>query len=182
MIGAWAGGTAPDILPISEWDLSTNAVVRSIPILPASGGGGEYLAIVVDPSDHNYLYITMGPNHLVRINASTGKEVGRLGFSKAPVIRPYLIFRDGNTGYIGTSSSSWVYKLDLGSGQLTGSFKLPFGVGGWGVHQGKFYVGRDGIYALDPSNGSIIEHYPVDVPGIYYVFFADKMAAIDWGS
>lgn len=181
IIGFWSGGSAPREMSIHEWDILTNKVIRSIPVSSAS----DQRAIAIDPTDADYLYMTDGDSNLIReVRISTGEEIARVRFNEAD-IRPYAIIRYDNTGYIASNYSQRIYKLDLASGQLTGFFTVPFPhLAGWGFYQGKFYVGNGGdiVYALNPSNGAIVETYNIGtmMRPLVFTFFSDRMAAIDY--
>lgn len=178
--GFWAGGGAPGKLSIPEYDILTQKVVRQIPVSPSS----DQRAIAIDPVNSNYLYMTEGDYNLIRkADITTGKEIAKVQFNKADV-RPYTIIRDdNNTGYIFSQFSRKIYRMDLSSGQLTGSIEMPFSFAGWGFYQDKLYFG-DGkdIYAVKPSTGKIIESYRIgnNFNTKTFTFFGDKMATIDF--
>ncbi|TRZ49176.1 hypothetical protein D4S03_08690 [bacterium] len=164
-------------VPILEWDISTNKFVRNIPLSSSS----DQREIAVDPTNPDFLYeIDADHNILRKIQISTGQEVGRVQFNK-DTIRPYAIIRGGNTGYIFCLSQD-IYKLDLGSGQLIGRIRVPVPFAGWGFYQGKLYVssGSD-ILAVNPSDGSIIQRYPIGwrINSIIFTFFGARMVAMD---
>ena len=181
IIGIWAGGGAPNKLNINEWDILTNKIVRQIPVSPSS----DQRAIAIDPTDANYLYMTEGDFNLLRkVDISTGKEIASVRFNKQG-IQPYEVIRgDNNVGYILCQSLPTVYKLDLGSGQMIGRIELPFQPGGGGFYNGKLYFGDGGreIYAINPTDGSIIERYhnDFDIQSLSYNFFGSRMATIDY--
>ncbi len=181
VLGFWAGGGAPQELPIVEYDLSTNKVSRKILLSPSS----DQRAIAIDPINADYLYMTEGDFNFIRkVEIATGKEVGRVQFNKANV-RPYFIIRGGdNVGYISSSFSGEVYKLNLTSGQLMDSIPSPRGAphaGGYYKDKLYFLSGRQ-IYSVNSSDGSLIETFDVgtDINVITLTFFNDKMAAIDY--
>jgi len=173
--------SGPSKLPISEYDLLSNRVVREISVSPAS----DQRAIVIDPKNPIYLYTTEGDyNFLRKVDITTGKEIGRLQFHKAD-IRPYTIIRgDDNIGYVASPPSLKIYKLDLASGQLIGSISSPHVTSyAGGYYQGKLYFsGGRYIYSIDPSDGSVIETFDMgrDINSGLLTFFNDKMAAIDF--
>ncbi|MHC1773671.1 MAG: YncE family protein [Flexilinea sp.] len=178
--GLWSGGSSPGNLPILEWDTSSNSFIHNIPLSESS----DQRAIAIDPANSDFLYETDGDfNFLRKIQISTGKEVGIVRFANKGAFRPRVIIRGGNTGYIFGSSQS-IYKLDLESGQLVGKISVPVSFGkGWGFYKDKLYVcaGKD-IIALNTSDGSIVQKYPVGWnfnPHIF-TFFGDRMAAIDY--
>jgi YVTN family beta-propeller protein len=177
----WSGGGSPNSLEIREWDIATQAIARTIPLSPSS----DQRAIVIDPSDADYLYMSEGDFNLFRkVEISTGKEVARIKFNKS-TLQPYAIVEHNNIGYIGCHRSQRIFKLDLASGELIGSFLLPQPyMQGWGFYQDKFYVsdGNDLVYALDPSNGAILETYHLStrLQPIFFTFYGDKMAALDY--
>lgn len=180
IIGFWAGGSSPNELPILEYDMVTNSVIRSMLMSPSS----DQRAIVIDPTNDNCLYMTEGDANLLRkVDISSGRETRRLQFNKAE-IQPYAIIRgDGDTGYVVCRSSPEVYRLDLKSGRLMGSILLPFSYHAWGFHRGKLYLGSGSdIYAVNPSDGSIIERYRVgnDFQPTTFTFFDSKMVTIDY--
>lgn len=180
IIGFSAGGGASQKSSILEYDISTNRVVHQIPISPST----DQRAIAVDPTNANYLYMTEGDFNFIRkVEISTGKETDRVQFNKAD-IRPRAIIRgDNNTGYIVSPSLRRAYKLDLSSGQLSGSIELPLLNAGWGFYQGKLYIGTGSdIYAINPNDGSIIERYHLatEFSSLNFTFFGDKMAAINF--
>lgn len=180
IIGFWSGGGAPQKLSIQEYDISTNKVVRSIPVSPSS----DQRAIVIDPADANYLYMTEGDFNLIRkMDITTGKEVAKLQFNKAD-IQPYAIIRGDDMGYIISRLAQSVYKLDLNSGQLIASIKSPLREGGgWGFYQGNLYAGAGNtIYAIKASTGKVIKKYSIatEFSPITFTFFGDKMVAIDY--
>ena len=179
VIGFWSGGSSPYNVPILEWNMPTNKFVRNIPLSPSS----DQRAIAVDPTNSDFLYETDGDVNILRkIQISTGKEVSRLQFNK-DTLQPRAIIRGGNTGYVFCSSQS-IYKLDLGAGQLMGRITVPVPFDkGWGFYQGKLYVssGSD-ILAVNPSDGSIIQRYPIgwNIHPHNFTFFGDRMAGIDY--
>ena len=180
IIGFWSGGGAPQKLFIQEYDIATNKVVRSIPVSPSS----DQRAIVIDPADANYLYMTEGDFNLIRkVDITTGKEIAKVQFNKAG-IQPYAIIRGDDMGYIISRLAQRVYKLDLSSGQLIASIKSPLREGGgWGFYQGNLYFGAGNtIYAIRASTGKIIKKYSIaaEFSPITLTFFGDKMAAIDY--
>ena len=165
--------------PIYIWDMSMNEFVGTIPLAQDTSSCGATLA--VDPTNPDFLYETDCDHNLLRkVQISTGQEVGRLRFNKA-VFQPYAIIRGGNTGYI-FGSSQYIYKLDLGSGQLVGRIRVSVPFSGRGFYQDKLYVYGGDIFALNPEDGSIIQSYPIGWilrPNIF-TFFGDRMAAIDY--
>jgi len=172
--------SGPSELPISEYDISANRVVRELPVSPSS----DQRAIVIDPKNPNYLYMTEGDYNLLRkVDITTGKEICRLQFHKAD-IRPYTIIRGDDTGYILCQHSQEAYKLDLRLGQLIGSIPLPNGVSfAGGYYQGKLYFsGGRYIYSINPSDGSLVETFDIgiDINPPTLTFFNDKMATIDF--
>jgi len=179
VIGFWSGGSSPYNVPILEWNMSTNKFVRNIPLSPSS----DQRAIAVDPTNSDFLYETDGDVNILRkIQISTGKEVSRLQFNK-DTLQPRAIIRGGNTGYVYCWSQD-IFKLDLGSGQLMGRITVPAPFdNGWGFYQDKLYVssGSD-ILAVNPSDGSIIQRYPIgwNINPINFTFFGDRMAGIDY--
>ena len=180
IIGFWSGGGAPQKLFIQEYDIATNKVVRSIPVSPSS----DQRAIVIDPADANYLYMTEGDFNLIRkVDITAGKEINRVQFNKAD-IQPYAIIRGDDMGYIISRLTQRVYKLDLNSGQLIASIKSPLQEGGgWGFYQGNLYAGAGNtIYAIRASTGKVIKKYSIatEFSPITLTFFGDKMAAIDY--
>lgn len=188
IIGFWAGGGAPGELPILEYDISTNEVVRRIPVSPSS----DQRAIAIDPTDANYLYMTEGDANLIRkVEISTGEEISKLQFNKAD-IRPYaMTLGDDNIGYIRSHYSSAIHKLDLNSGSLIGSFQLPDGISGGaggGYYQGNLYFSDpQTIYSIDPTDGTIVNSYPVGasitpIQPICFTFYNDKLAFISFKS
>ncbi len=181
VLGFWAGGGAPQELPIAEFDLPTNKVSRKILLSPSS----DQRAVAIDPINADYLYMTEGDfNFMRKVEIATGKEVGRVRFNKANV-RPYSIIRgDDNVGYISSSFSGEVYKLNLTSGQLMDSIPSTRGTPRVvGHYNGKLYfLGGRQIYSVNSSDGSLIETFDVgsDINVITLTFFNDKMAAIDY--
>lgn len=183
ILGFWTGGTAPGSSFIMEWDISNNSLVHKINVDPS----GDQRAIAFDPSNANYLYMTEGDpvNILRKVEISSGKEVATIKFNKVDV-QPYAIIRDSNTGYVvSLNTSKVIYKLDLTSGQLIGRLEMPYEhLAGWGFYQGKMYVsnGGDIIYAIDPSDGSIIKTYQTGTPlrTIKFTVFGDRIAALDF--
>jgi len=180
IVGMWTGGGASQKLVIQEWDTATNKVARRIPVSPSS----DQRAIVLDPTNDNYLYMTECDFNLIRkVEISTGKEIGRVKFNKSD-IKPYSIIRgDNNTGYIDCENCKKFYRLNLSSGQLASSVNLPFSYSAWGFYQGKLYFGVGGdIYAMDPSNGKVIKKYRIgdNFNPKTFTFFDDKMATIDY--
>jgi len=160
IVGMWTGGGASQKLVIQEWDTTTNKVARRIPVSPSS----DQRAIVLDPTNNNYLYMTECDFNLIRkVEISTGNEIGKVKFNKADVA-PYAIVRgDNNTGYINCENCKNFYRLDLSSGQLETSVNLPFSYSAWGFYQGKLYFGvGDDIYSTNPSNGKVIKKYRED--------------------
>ncbi len=188
IIGFWAGGGSPNELPILEWDISTNEVVRRIPVSPSS----DQRAIAIDPTDADYLYMTEGDWNLIRkVEISTGKEISRLYFSRADIRPCAITVGDDNIGYIRSHHSSTIYQLDLNSGNLVRSFQLPYGISGGaggGYYRGNLYFSDpETIYSIDPSDGSIIESYRLDtsitpICPITFAFFNDTLAFIDFPS
>jgi len=179
IVGMWTGGSAPQKLVIQEWDMATNKVARRIPVSPSS----DQRAIVLDPTNDNYLYMTECDFNLIRkVEISTGKEIGKIRFNKAD-IAPYAIVRgDNNTGYINCENCKKFYRLNLSSGQLETSVNLPFSYSAWGFYQGKLYFGVGGdIYSTDPSNGKVIKKYRIgnNFNPKTFTFFDDKMVTID---
>jgi len=182
IIGFWAGGGAPQELPIIEYDISTNKVIRKITVSPSS----DQRAIVIDPVNENYLYMTEGDFNLIRkVEISTGKEISRVKFNKADV-RPYNVIRVNNTGYIIGWGTRKIYNLDLMSGELIGSIPLPDGVSfAAGYYQDKLYFsGGRSICSIDPSDGSLIKRFDIgmEIIPLTLTFFNDKMATIDFES
>lgn len=169
-----------DGLSVSEYDLLTNGVAREIPVSPSS----DQRAIVIDPKNPNYLYMTEGDYNLLRkVDITTGKEIGRLQFHISD-LGPYAIVRDDNDiGYIFSMHSQKIYKLDLRLGQLIGTIPLPSGgsfIGGY--HQGKLYFsGGRYIYSINPSDGALIETFDIgmEINPKFFTFFDDKMATIN---
>lgn len=177
--GLWAGGGSSNNVPIFEWDISTYKFVRAIPLSPSS----DQRAIAIDPTDPDFLYETDGDHNILRkVQISTGKEVNRITFNRAS-IRPYAIIRDENTGYVVSQSTQDIFKLDLGSGQLIGKITVPVPFSGGGFFENKLYVssGSD-ILTVDPSDGSIIQRYPIgwNLNPTSFTFFGDRMAVIDF--
>jgi YVTN family beta-propeller protein len=180
IIGFWAGGGAPQELPIMEYDLSTNKVIRKIMVSPSS----DQRAITLDPTNENYLYMTEGDFNLIRkVEISTGKEISRLKFNKAD-IRPYNIIRGDSIGYIISWGTRKIYKLDLRTGDLIGSIPLPDGASyAGGYYQDKLYFsGGRIIYSINPSDGSLIKRFDIgmEIQPLTLTFFNDKMATIDF--
>lgn len=180
IIGFWSGGGAPGTLDMKEWDMSTNSVVREIPVSPAS----DQRAIAIDPTDSNYLYIIdCDHNYLMKVEISSGKEIIRLKFNKED-ISPHALIRGDNVGYIVCHRSRDIYKLDLTSGQLMGTFSLPSGASSaGGYYQDKLYFsGGRYIYSIDPSDGSLIDTFDIgrDINPVTFTFFNDKMATISF--
>jgi len=177
--GFWAGGGAPQVLPVIEYDTQTNTIVRRIIVSPSS----DQRAIALDPTDDNYFYMTEGDFNLIRkVDISAGKEVKSLYFNRA-IIQPYAIIRDNDIGYVVSRSSKKIYKLDLNSGQLTGSIQLPFQQSEWGFYQGKLYVGGGNrIHEINLSDGSIVKEYPIatNMNSAFFTFFDDKMATVNF--
>lgn len=167
-------------LPISEYDLLTNKVVREILVSPST----DQRAIAIDPKNPNYLYMTEGDYNLLRkVEISSGKEIARLQFNKADIKPTTIIRGDNGEAYVVSGYTPYVYKLDMKTGQLTGSYKLPLLHGGYGFYQGKLYVGSGNeIYALNPKDGSVIKKYHLDTSfsPSFFTFFDGKMATIDF--
>ena len=181
IVGFWAGGGAPQELPIIEYDITTNKITRRIMMSPSS----DQRAIALDPTNENYLYMTEGDFNLIRkVDILAGKEINKLYFNKAD-IRPYAIIRgDNDIGYVVSGSSEKIYKLDLRSGQLIGNIQLPDGASyAGGYYQGKLYFsGGNYIYSIDPFTGSLIKKFDIgtNINTIILTFFNDKMATIDF--
>ena len=180
VIGFWSGGGSLNKVPVLEWDMAANKFVRNIPLSPSS----DQRAIVIDPSNSDYLFETDGDQNLLRrVHISTGVEVGNVKFNVSS-FNPYAIIRGGNIGYVVSYSSQAMYRLDLASGQLLGRVPLPVAFAkGWGFYQDKFYVSSGSeILALDPSTGSILQRYPIGraINPIIFTFFGDRMAALEF--
>lgn len=179
IIGFWAGGGAPGKLPIIEYDLSTNRIVRRIMVSPSS----DQRAIALDPINDNYLYMTEGDFNLIRrVDISAGMEVNGLYFSKA-VIQPYAIIPDGEIGYLFSRNSGDINKLNLSSGVFIDKIDLSFQHSGWGFHEGNLYVASDNkIFVINPLDGSIVKEYRIATdfnPG-FFTFFDDMMVTVDF--
>jgi len=179
IIGFWAGGGAPNQLPIMEFDLTSNQVVDDILLSPSS----DQRAIAIDPTNPDYLYMTEGDwNILRKIELSTGREIRRMQFNNEN-IRPYVILRDKNMGYIVSNSSQRVYRLDLSSRQLLGFIDIPVPFRGAGIYQERLYGSTgDAILAVSLSDGSTLQKYPIaqSIQPILFTFFGDRMATIDF--
>ena len=177
--GFWSGGGAPNKLPIIEYDLSTNKIVRKMMMSPS----GDQRAIAIDPTNPNYLYMTEGDFNFIRkVKISTGKEIQRLKFNKEEIL-PTTIIRSEDVGYILSQTPHDIYKLNLSSGQLMGNIPSPHDARIGGYYQNKLYLARGGnIYSINPSDGSIIETLDigVDINHGALAFFNDKMATIDY--
>jgi len=179
IIGFWSGGGAPNVMYVREWDMSSNKVTKEIFVAPS----GDQRAIVIDPVDPNYFYMTEGDFNLLRkVHIPTGKEVQTLKFNKEDVA-PWALFRGDDVGYIICDRTSDIYKLNLSSGQLLGRIPMPSGAkGGGGYYRGRLYLPGDknSIYSINPSDGSLIETFNIDrdIKG-RLTFFNDRMAAID---
>jgi YVTN family beta-propeller protein len=178
--GFWAGGGAPQKLPVIEYDTQTNTIVRRIIVSPSS----DQRAIVLDPVNDNYLYMIEGDFNLIRrIDIAAGREINSLYFNKAD-IQPYAIIPDGDTGYVVSRGSGDIYKLNLSSGELTGKIELPFMHSGWGFYQGNLYVSSGNkIFVVNTSDGSIIKEYPlaINFNPTFFTFFDNRMATVDFG-
>lgn len=176
--GCWGGGSSSLQQSIQEWDISADMVVRNIPVSPSS----DQRSIAIDPTNANNLYMTEGDFNLLRkIEISTGKEIARVQFNKDEA-RPYAVIPDGNTGYI-ISYSQDINKLDMQSGQLTGSIHVPVSFNGFGFYKGRIYVeSGDRIRAIDPANGAIVKEYPVgsNINTLFFTFYGNKMVTIDF--
>lgn len=179
IVGMWTGGSASQKLVIQEWDTATNKVARRIPVSPSS----DQRAIVFDPTNDNYLYMTECDFNLIRkVEISTGKEIGKVKFNKADIAPYAIVHGDNNTGYINCENCKKFYRLDLSSGQLETSVNLSFSYSAWGFYQGKLYFGVGGdIYSTNPSNGKVIKKYRIgnNFNPKTFTFFDGKMAAID---
>lgn len=176
--GLWAGGSSSDQQSIQEWDMSTNQVVRNIPVAPSS----DQRAIVVDPTNAGYIYMTEGDFNLLRkVELATGREVGRVQFNKNN-IQPYAIVANGNIGYI-MGQSREIGKIDLSSGQVIGIIKLQNNLSDFGFYKGNLFLGGGNcIYEINPEDGTIIKEYPIEknICTKYLTFFGNKMATIDF--
>jgi len=162
---------------VTEWDMSSNSVTREIFVSPS----GDQRAIVIDPVDPNYFYMTEGDYNLLRkVHIPTGKEVQILKFNKQD-LAPYALIRgDGGVGYITCAQTRDIFKLNLSSGQLLGH--ITGGV--MGYYQGKLYAqGGNQIWSINPSDGSRIETFNLgrEIGINRLVFFNDRMVAIDYG-
>lgn len=183
IIGFWSGGGAPNTMFIREWDMSTQSVTRGIFVAPSN----DQRAIVVDPTNADYLYMTEGDFNLLRkVEISTGREVQVLKFNEAHILPDALIRGDGvsnSVGYIVSHTYDDIYKLNLNSGELTGRIRSPNSSRAKGYHQGKLYLaGGRSIYSIDPSDGAIIDTFDIgmDINPMRFTFFNDKMATIDF--
>jgi len=180
-IGFWAGGASPNVLPISEWDTTSHTVVRQLNLTPAS----DLRAIAIDPVNPGYLYVTEGDNnYLARVNIASGDIVNKYSFF-VERLKPRTIIAVDNTGYIISEDSSNVHKLNLTTGQLSGTFAIPTGCGsGGGYYQNHLYFSKDSnaIVKVDPSNGSLVESFSlsVDFNPINLTFFHNRMVALDY--
>lgn len=180
VIGLWSGGGSSDNVPIVEWDIAGRQFGRNIPLSASS----DQRAIAVDPAGADFLYETDGDHNLLRkVQISTGDEIGRLTFSKM-TLRPRVIIRDGDTGYVANQASQDIYNVDLSSGEVRGKITIPVQFDkGWGFYQGNLYVssGRS-ILAVDPGDGTIIERYRIgwDLHPHSFTFVDDRMVGIDY--
>lgn len=170
-------------MTFEEWDVTQNKLIRLIPMEDSV----DQRAVVIDPTNSNYLYMTEGdPANLLRkIDISTGKEVGVIKFNQVTV-QPYAIIPNSNTGYvISLNTPQHIYKIDLATGELTGSIKISNGGSGWGLYKGRLYLsdfGTDTIYSIDPDNGQTLNtyHIGINICPIIFTVFGDRIATLDF--
>jgi uncharacterized repeat protein (TIGR01451 family) len=180
LVGFWSGGGAPNVMPVHEWDMSTNQVVRDIVVQPSS----DCRAIAIDPVDPRYFYMTEADFNLLRkVDIVTGTEVGRVFFSRG-VIKPYAIVPgDGSLGYVFCQGTGNVYELDLAVGQLTGALRLPNAPGAIGYRQGRIYASTSSreLTVLDPSDGAARGRFALetDINPVMLTFSGGRMALVD---
>jgi DNA-binding beta-propeller fold protein YncE len=183
MLGFWSGGSSPNTVPIHEWDMTQNRVIREIPLSPSS----DQRAILMDPSDPTALYMTDGDNNVLRrIDIPSGHVLKTVNFNRADIL-PRGICRQENIGYVLSKSSDVAYKLDLLSGNFTGAIHLSSSPMAWGIYNEKLYIkvqGSNIIQAIDTQDNSIAGTYDIgtSMNSIFLNFFGDKMAAVDLGS
>lgn len=179
ILGFWSGGSAPNQLPIHEWDLATNQKVRDIQVSPSS----DQRAVQLGPAGSSVLYMTESDFNLLRkIDLQSGKEIGVVRFNKEE-IRPYSLLKNGAQGIIICPTTQKIFLIDLNNGQVQKSYTLPFTFFGWGFHDGRLFLGKGKeIVAIDPQNGNILERFPLaeELKGIGLTFYNDKMAVIEY--
>lgn len=178
-LGMWSGGGAHGALPIHVWDVTTNQVSGAIMVAPASDGR----ALAIDPTDPRHVFMTDGDHFLLReVDVVTGEELGVVRFVHAELL-PYAIVTDGDAGYVVSSGTSRVFALDMSTGAFDGSFVVPGGATGLGVHGGRFYAGGgDTILVLDPADGSVLDtrHLSTTVNPSLLTFYGNRVALIDF--
>lgn len=176
--GVLSGGGVTTDQSIHEWDIAAKDVVREIPVSPSS----DQRIVVIDPTDPDNLYMTEGDFNLLRkVEISSGKELGNVKFNKY-VVQPFAILKDGNTGYV-LSSSQNIYEIDLETGSIKNTFHIKDAFAGGGFYNGKIYLGGGNVIReVDPTDGSTVKLYPVgrDINPLYFTFYGNKMAAIDY--
>lgn len=157
--GSWEGpmeGRTARRLHISEWDPETQSVARRLPVSPSTA----ITCIQLDPSDPGFAYMAEVTLNLMRkVDLRTGAEVLRVRFFNG-LRMPSCITAGGATAYIGCSKSPLIQKLDLASGQLSGSLPLPGGRTGAGAcdyFEGKLYLnGGRTVEVIDARDGALL--------------------------
>jgi len=152
--GFWAGGGAPNTVPILEWDMTTRTVTRRFPISPSV----HQRAIALHPDGGSAYMCDGDANYLARLDLKTGAITERLKFNRAR-IRPYSFIPAGADAYVACHGSPTVYRLRLATGEIEAAFTAPGGgsIAGGCQFEGRIcFVAGQTAYAIDPGSGAEI--------------------------
>ncbi len=182
LIGFWSGGASAMDLPVHEWDIVQNRLIRDIDLPPSS----DQRAIVLDPSNPGLVIMTEGDQeYLAKIDAAAGRVTGTVPFIH-PEIWPRLMFREGDTGYVFCQSGTTAYKLDLRTGDYAGAVLLPAQSRAVGFHNGLLYARASGntVAMIDPADSAVVGTFDLgtSLNAISLHFSGTKIAAVDYAS
>lgn len=136
-VGSYEGaddGRVVRQLHIAEWDPTSRAVTRLLPISPATVAN----SIRLDPANPRFAYSTESFLDFIRkVDLVTGAEVMRVRFF-AGDRRPNAMTTVGSLAYTVCLRSPLIHQLDLNSGKLVGTLPLPgqSGAGGVSISRG----------------------------------------------
>ena len=182
-VGSWEGldaGRVPRRLYITEWDPTSRAVTRRVPISPST----IVNSIQLDPTNPRFAYAGETFLDLMRkVDLLTGAEVMRVRFFGGDR-RPNAVTTGESMAHIVCLRSPLVYRLDLNSGKLVGSLMMPgrTGATGCAYHQGKLYLtGGTVVDVISAADGAPILRRQLP-DGLMLpsrlAFFQDRIAAV----